>query len=106
VRGAVARLAEGAYEQLDPPRRPVVRRIFSRLAGSGEGDGVVRRRARLSEFEGDEITEVLDLLVAARLLTTGDGEVEVAHEALLREWPRLRDWLQEDAEDAGCTSTS
>ena len=33
-----------------------------------------------------------------RLLTVGDGEVEVAHEALLREWPRLRGWLEEDAQ--------
>ena len=98
VRGAVARLAEGAYEQLDASRRPVARRIFLRLAGGGEGDDMVRRRARLSEFEGGVVAEVLDVLVAARLLTTGDGEVEVAHEALLREWPRLRDWLREDAE--------
>ena len=35
---------------------------------------------------------------AERLITIGEGEVEVAHEALLREWPRLRDWLEEDAE--------
>ena len=33
-----------------------------------------------------------------RLLTISEGEVEVAHEALLREWPRLRGWLEEDAE--------
>ena len=28
----------------------------------------------------------------------GEGSVEVAHEALLREWPRLREWIEEDAE--------
>ena len=33
----------------------------------------------------------------ARLLTVTDGHVEVAHEALFRSWPRLRDWLAEDA---------
>jgi hypothetical protein len=33
-----------------------------------------------------------------RLVTIGEGEVEVAHEALLREWPRLRGWLEDDAE--------
>jgi WD40 repeat protein len=39
----------------------------------------------------------MDRLTGARLLTTGDGYVEVAHEALLREWPRLQTWLNEDA---------
>ena len=32
----------------------------------------------------------------ASVVTTGDGAAEVAHEALLREWPRLRSWLEED----------
>ena len=34
----------------------------------------------------------------SRLVTVGEGSVEVAHEALLREWPRLRDWIEEDTE--------
>ena len=38
------------------------------------------------------------MLAAARLVTISEGEVEVAHEALLREWPRLRAWLEEDAD--------
>ena len=38
------------------------------------------------------------MLAGDRLITVGDGEVEVAHEALLREWPRLRAWLEEDAD--------
>ena len=44
------------------------------------------------------MTRVLDVLTERRLLTVGAGAVEVAHEALLREWPRLRRWLEEDAE--------
>ena len=52
VHGAVARLAERAYERLDPERHAVVtRRILLRLAGEGEGDAVVRRRVPLDEFE-------------------------------------------------------
>jgi WD40 repeat protein/DNA-binding SARP family transcriptional activator len=98
VRGAVARQAEHAYEQLDPAGRVVARRVLLRLAGAGEGEGVVRRRARLSEFEGDAVARTLDVFAAARLVTISEGEVEVAHEALLREWPRLRTWLEEDAE--------
>ncbi len=39
---------------------------------------------------------VLDAMVNARLVTVDDQSVDVAHEALLREWPRLRGWLDED----------
>ena len=98
MRGAVARLAEQAYERLDPAGRLLARRVLLRLAGEGEGDAVVRRRARLAEFEGDAVAQVLDVLAEARLITISEGEVEVAHEALLREWPRLRTWLEEDAD--------
>ncbi|HEX5852734.1 MAG TPA: hypothetical protein VFY36_06555 [Solirubrobacteraceae bacterium] len=58
----------------------------------------MQRRTRLSEFEGDAVAQVLDVLAAARLVTISEGEVEVAHEALLRERPRLRAWLEEDAD--------
>ena len=95
VRGAVARLAERAYERLDPEQRLVARNILLRLAGD-EGDGVrVRRRVPLEELEADR---VLDLLADSRLVTVSEGTAEVAHEALLREWPRLRGWLEEDAD--------
>ena len=97
VHGAVARLAESAYERLDPERRPVARRILLRLAGEGQGDTVVRARVPLGEF-GEQARPVLDELTDARLLTISEGEVEVAHEALLREWPRLRGWLEEDVQ--------
>ena len=101
VHGAVARLAESAYERLDPGQRDVARRLLMRLAGEGEGDGVVRRRVALAELQdpGDErVTQVLSVMADDRLITVGDEGVEVAHEALLREWPRLRGWLDEDAE--------
>jgi WD40 repeat protein/DNA-binding SARP family transcriptional activator len=101
VRGAVARLAESAYERLDGGRREIARALLLRLAGGGEGDAVVRRRVPLAELEGERdeaVGEVLSVLAADRLVTIGAGEVEVAHEALLREWPRLRGWLEEDAE--------
>ena len=101
VHGAVARLAERAYERLDADQRRVARRILMRLAGDGEGDAVVRRRVPLAELraaadELDDVGMVLAVLAGDRLVTIGDGDVEVAHEALLREWPRLRGWLEED----------
>ena len=101
LQGAVARLAEAAYAGLNPGQQAVARSIFLRLAGPGEGEGVVRRRVASSELDADRdaaVGQVLAALTDARLLTTGDGYVEVAHEALLREWPRLQGWLEEDAE--------
>ena len=65
------------------------------------GDAVVRRRVPLAELESrgdDRVDGVLSVLADDRLVTVGDEGVEVAHEALLREWPRLRAWLDEDAE--------
>jgi WD40 repeat protein len=101
VHGAVARLAERAYARLDAPQREAARRILLRLAGEGEGAAVVRRRARIDELEADRdpvVAAVLTVLADERLVTVGEGEAEVAHEALLREWPRLRGWLEEDAQ--------
>ncbi len=97
VHGAVARLAERAYGRLDADGRRMARAVLLRLAGEGEGEGVVRARVALEEF-GDDARPVLDELTDSRLLTVSEGEVEVAHEALLREWPRLRGWLEDDAE--------
>jgi WD40 repeat protein/DNA-binding SARP family transcriptional activator len=101
VNGAVGRLAEEAFARLDPAEQAAARRILMRLAASGRGDEVVGRRAALSEFslEGSPSSSAaLDALSDARLVTVSEGSIEVAHEALFREWPRLRDWLEEDAE--------
>jgi WD40 repeat protein/DNA-binding SARP family transcriptional activator len=96
VRGAVARLAEAAYTQLGEAERRVARGVMLRLA-SGEEGALVRRRVPLAELERiDGAERVLAALTDARLLTVSDEEVEISHEALLREWPRYRAWLEED----------
>jgi DNA-binding SARP family transcriptional activator/WD40 repeat protein len=101
VRGAVARLAESAYEKLEGEERATARNMLLRLAGAGEGDAAVRRRVPLGELDlarSASARRVLGVLTQYRLVTVGGETVEVAHEALLREWPRLRDWLEHDAE--------
>ena len=96
VRGAVARLAEDAYTRLDESERPIARSVMLRLA-SGEDATLARRRVPLGELERiSGARPVLAALTDARLLTVKDGEVELSHEALLREWPRYRAWLDED----------
>ena len=99
VRGAVAHLAEGVYEPMTPDAQRVTRGIFLRLAEPGSGLDDVRRRAPLEELiTSDDHAAVLATLVEHRLVVTNDSTGEVAHEALLREWPRLRSWLEEDRE--------
>jgi len=113
VRGAVARTAEAVFRGLPDHLQPVARMIFLRMAEVGEDSTDTRRRAAFTEL----ITRATDLLVIqtvvriladARLVITGaatggDPEqaegpqfVEVAHEALIREWPTLRGWLAAD----------
>jgi len=101
VEGAVARLAEEAFDRLDADEQAAAKRILLRLAAPGEGTEVVRRRAPLSEFDLDrdaDASRAMAVFTDARLVTVAEGTAEVAHEALLHEWPRLRTWLEDDAE--------
>jgi DNA-binding SARP family transcriptional activator/WD40 repeat protein len=100
VRGAVARLAELAYGRLDETDQEVARGILLRLA-SGSGETLTRRRVPPQDLgveQNEAVRRVVGALTESRLLTTSDGAVEVAHEALLFEWPRLRGWLDDDAQ--------
>lgn len=101
VEGAVARSAEEAFGRLDQDEQAAGKRILLRLATSGETAEVVRRRTPLLEFDLErdpDAFHALNVLIDARLVTVSDGTAEVAHEALLHEWPRLRTWLDDDAE--------
>ncbi|HEV7805951.1 MAG TPA: BTAD domain-containing putative transcriptional regulator [Solirubrobacteraceae bacterium] len=101
VRGAVARLAEDAFGQLDVGQQRLARGVLMRLAGQGAAGGVERRRVPLEELETDrneDVARVVALLTDRRLLTVSSGTIELAHEALLREWPRLSGWIDADRE--------
>jgi WD40 repeat protein/class 3 adenylate cyclase len=106
VRGAIARTADRVYEaELSEPARAIARGIFVRLTELGEGTADTRRRARLDELvpmgsdeQAAAVRAVLERLAEARLVTITEDSVEVAHEALIREWPTLREWLTADRE--------
>lgn len=104
VRRAISRTAEAVFnDELAAEQRPIARSIFLRLTELGEGAQDTRRRATMAELirrpdEATAVEEVLKTLTDARLVTTGEEGVEVAHEALIREWPRLNEWLAEDRE--------
>jgi DNA-binding SARP family transcriptional activator len=101
VRHAVARLAEDTYARLEAPQQLAARRILLRLADAGDEVAFVRRRVPREELDlerDEDAAAALATLVDRRLVRVDEEVVEVAHEALLREWPRLRGWLEDDAE--------
>lgn len=97
VRGAIALTADRVLDDLDGSDRELARRVFLRLVEPGETVDT-RRRAGLAELGGDRVSAVVGTLSAARLVTVDEGAVEVAHEALIREWPRFQAWLDEGRE--------
>jgi len=99
--GAIARLAEEAFERLSVEHQRMAQGVLLRLVDVGEDGSAERRRVALAEFEGlpgRAVASILALLIDSRLLTAGDGTVEIAHESLLREWPRLMTWIEHDRE--------
>ncbi len=126
VLGALARRADDVYTHLNPTAQEATRQFFLRLVTLGEGVEDTRRRVLQSELRhlsflfhpsspgdkqmtDDERQMTIDGVIAAfgkyRLLTfdhdpvTRSPTVEVAHEALLREWVQLRSWLDENRSD-------
>jgi len=116
--GALGRRAEEVFAGLDKVSQNTARQLFLRLVTLGENVEDTRRRVLRSEIEsltkpenkGDlrgskEVQSVLDAFGKARLLTfdrdpsTRGPTVEIAHEALIRAWSRLQDWLAESRED-------
>ncbi|ALG09489.1 helix-turn-helix domain-containing protein [Kibdelosporangium phytohabitans] len=95
IDGALARTAETVYSGLSEPRRQLVRELFLRLTALGEGTEDTKRRITRSEVDNID-DDVLDVLADARLITVADNTVDIAHEALIRAWPRLRQWLAAD----------
>ena len=101
VASAIAQTADSVVEAVPPDRQGLMRNLFLRLTELGEGIEDTRRRVAVEELvpEGaspEEVQALLDRLAEARLVTLGEGTAEVAHEVLIREWPTLRAWLEED----------
>jgi WD40 repeat protein/class 3 adenylate cyclase len=103
VHGAIAHTAENVYQNLSTEEQIVTRNLFLRLTELGEGTEDTRRRASFNELmshaeNAAEVRAVMNILAEARLITLGEETAEVAHEALIREWPTLREWLNRDRE--------
>ncbi|TWP52519.1 helix-turn-helix domain-containing protein [Lentzea tibetensis] len=97
IDGALAKTAETVYDELDSRQRVIARNLFRRLAAPGDGTEDTKRRIGVDELDDDaDLLVVLDRLTAARLLVRDHDGVEITHEALIRAWPRLLEWLNSD----------
>jgi WD40 repeat protein/DNA-binding SARP family transcriptional activator len=111
VAGALARRAEHLYAGLGPSGQAAARQLFLRLVTVGEqGNRDTRRRVSRAELAGLDVDpeawdQVIEVFGARRLITfdrdplTRGPTIEVAHEALLDEWARLRGWIDTARED-------
>ncbi len=108
--GALATRAEDIFEHISPEGQALARQMFLRLVTLGDGVEDTRRRVQHGEllaitYNVDLMEEVIDTFTNYRLLSmdhdpgTRIPTVEVAHEAILREWERLRGWLNESRAD-------
>ncbi|MGW6705924.1 nSTAND1 domain-containing NTPase [Streptomyces sp. NPDC054956] len=104
LRGALAQTAEEVYAELGPDRAPVARRLLLSLITPGDGAPDTRRPVPRNTLvppaspQAAEAGAVLDRLARARLVTLDRDVVDLAHEALITAWPRLRGWIDTDRE--------
>jgi WD40 repeat protein len=100
VDGALARHAESVYAQFGAAEQERARSVFVQLVQPGEGTEDTRRVATRTEL-GEERWALSQRLAGARLVVidrevAGMETVEVVHEALLRSWARLCEWMSAD----------
>ncbi|MFF3670791.1 nSTAND1 domain-containing NTPase [Microtetraspora malaysiensis] len=103
IDGAVAHTAEEMYAALTVAEQQRLRHLLLRMITPGEaGNQDTRRPVARAELvtgqRGDSGPLLLERLAAARLITLDDDTADLAHEALMTAWPRLRDWVEEDRE--------
>jgi DNA-binding SARP family transcriptional activator/WD40 repeat protein/tRNA A-37 threonylcarbamoyl transferase component Bud32 len=99
--GSITSRAEALASTLDAAGQDAARRLLLRLVVPGDETEDTRRRIRHSELPPGTAAmaaqfEAFRLLVADRDPMTREPTVEIAHEALIRSWPRLRGWLSDD----------
>ena len=100
ISGAIAQSADDLYARLSPDEQAICRSTMLRLVSRGPDGSPVRRRVASGPLVEDrERRDVLARLTRARLITAQDDSIVVAHEAIASAWPRLGEWLEEDAAD-------
>jgi WD40 repeat protein len=105
LRGSVAETGEDAWYQFDKVQRKIARRMLLHLVTIGEAGYDSCRKEPTQELlarfpDAENAADVLETLTAARLLTIDGGDVTFTHEIVLRAWPRLAGWIDDDRASA------
>ena len=108
IKNAVTQSAERAYDSLTPEQRRLARRLLLRLVHVADDLPTSRASVPLSELRGvkaagagaddGDADAVLDVFVRERMITVDADSAQFTHDALLTAWPRLRAWIEENAE--------
>jgi WD40 repeat protein/serine/threonine protein kinase len=108
--GALAQRADETYDSLDADGQAAAQQMFLRLVNLGDEMEATRRRAFRADLltltaDSSTMDDVIDAFAGVRLLSldhdpaTRRPTVELAHEAILREWKQLCGWLDESRHD-------
>jgi len=103
LQGSVASRAEDVYCKFSSHEREITQSIFLQLVRLGEGTDDTRRRATFAELERESDHVILQLadsrlIVTGRDESSGEATLEISHEALIRSWTRLQEWIAKDRE--------
>jgi WD40 repeat protein len=96
VAGAIEAGAEAVYAGLTEDQRAVARDVLRQMTAVGHDGRLARRPVSRAGPRAGRADAVLAALAHGQLVMVGDGTAEIAHDALLQAWPRLRGWLDED----------
>ena len=114
LKGALKNHADSVFDCLSPSQRAVCQEIMVQLVNLADPARETRRRVSLADLMAhsarpSEIQQVVRRLADERLVATsaaGAGEegladsiVEVIHEALIRGWPKLAGWIDENRQE-------
>jgi len=105
VQAAIGNRAEAAFNKLPAEAQQQLKAVFCKLVDADEQGKATRRRVAYADLaKAPTAAKLVDAFIKARLLVAdrtaaGGAVVEVAHEALFREWPRLADWIKERGDD-------
>ncbi|MDZ8263543.1 eIF2A-related protein [Nostoc sp. ChiQUE01b] len=122
VKGALEKQADKVYDSLSQQEQGVAKKIFLELTEPGEGTEDTRKRILKNDLINDQhpkelLDPVISQLADARLVVTNTVSnvttvseteqpddtasqakvvIDIAHEALIRHWKRLRSWINEN----------
>ena len=93
ISGAISHYADNIYTT-HASQQKFIKKILIKLVNIGDGTENTRRVASFDDFDNED-RKTIKLLADKRLIITKDNHIDIVHEALIREWRRLQQWIEE-----------